>query len=82
MWWFGGMWIFGVLWFLFVVGMLWFVVGGIARGFGRGRWYDHDNGRDRDPAMTILRERLARGEIDEMDYLERRHALLEREGKR
>ena len=87
MWWFGGpgwggMWIFGILWFVFVIGMLWLVVGGIARGFGRGRWDAHDRERGgRDQSLAILRERFARGEIDEVEYLERRH-VLEENGKR
>jgi putative membrane protein len=81
-WWFGGMWIFGFLWFLFIIAMVWLVVGGIARGVGRGHWNDHDHERGgRDQAMAILRERFARGEIDEVEYLERRHALQE-DGKR
>ena len=80
MWWYGahgwgGMWIFGVLWFLFVAGTLALVVWLVVRNAGPGRLA-------RDEAIPALRDRFARGEIDEAEYRARRSVLEEGKGRR
>ncbi len=69
--WFGG----GVMW-LFWVLLVVFVVVALRWAFGRG-----DSAPDRtgnqDKAMTILRQRYARGEIDEAEFHRRQQELEE-----
>ncbi len=68
----GGMWIAGLLWFLLVAGGLALIVWAIARGSASGT-RSVPAGDDR--ALSTLRERFARGEIDEAEYQQRRQAL-------
>lgn len=70
------MWVFMMVAWIVVVAA---VVGGIllvVRAV-RGDGGDSDAGRSRSPALDILEERYARGEIDSDEFNERRRALLD-----
>lgn len=55
----------------------------LARGFGRGgQTLTVGDGGGEDRALTLLRERYARGEIDHAEYEQRRLALGDREWAR
>ena len=68
----GGMMLGGLLWFLLIAGGIALIVWVIARGAGSGT---RSGPRDDDRARSTLRERFARGEIDEAEYRQRRQAL-------
>ncbi len=72
-----GFWmVLGVLiWFLLIAGGIWLLVW----AFRRRTTTPPANSAPEDNAMTLLRERFARGEIEEAEYRERRHLLLNRE---
>ena len=55
-----------------VIAGITYVVVALTRGSGRR---PHENGEHGSRAPTILDERLARGEIDEEEYLRRRDLL-------
>ncbi|HEX5501437.1 MAG TPA: SHOCT domain-containing protein [Thermomicrobiales bacterium] len=63
--------IIGIAWVVLVVAVVVFVARQIWR-----RPPSNEGGAARDSALTTLRERFARGEIDRGEYDERRHALL------
>ena len=57
-------------WVLIIVGLVWLVMWVSGRGpAGRGRTASEDR------ALTVLRERYARGEIDEAEFEERKRVL-------
>jgi putative membrane protein len=69
----GWMWLAGFIWLALILGGIALVVWAVSRGLGaRG---GSGSGSDRDPALGALRERFARGEIDETEYRERRRTL-------
>lgn len=68
----GGMWLAGLLWFGLVAGGIALVVWVIARGAASGARPDP---RGDDRALSTIRDRFARGEIDEAEYRQRRQAL-------
>ncbi len=68
----GWMWLGGLVWLLLIAGGIALVVWAIARGT-RGSSPSSREADDR--AFAVLRERFARGEIDEAEYRERRRAL-------
>ncbi len=69
----GWMWLWGLLWFAVVAGGIALVIWALSRGLSGGRCA---SGPAPDRALEALRERFARGEIDEADYLARRRVLL------
>lgn len=74
----GWMWLFGLLWFLLIGGGIALVVWAIARGTGSNR---HIQYGDSDRALAALRERFARGDIDEVEYQQRRRVLASHDGE-
>jgi putative membrane protein len=74
-----GMGMMGLLGLLLLAGLVAGLVY-LARGFGRGRQtVTAGDGAGEDHALTVLRERYARGEVDHEEYERRRVALGERE---
>jgi putative membrane protein len=71
----GGMWLAGLFWLLVIGGGIALVVWAILRGTGSGGSRD---GGQADRSLDILRERYARGEIDESEYREMRRTLDEK----
>lgn len=67
-----GMWLFGLLWLLIVGGVIWLIVRAILRGRP-----DQPVGAQpgQGTALVALRQRFAKGEIDEPEYRERRRVL-------
>lgn len=68
----GGMWFAGLFWLLLVGGGIGLVVWAITRRSGAGAGAD---GLQQNQALSILRERFARGEITESEYQEQRRVL-------
>lgn len=68
----GGMFLVGLLWFLLIAAGVALVVWAVARSLGLRRGVSDDSN---DSALSTLRERFARGEIDEAEYWDRRRAL-------
>lgn len=64
-----------LLWFVLVAGGIALIIWAVARSIRSNRGTDQtDSERG---ALGALRERFARGEIDEAEYQERRRVLLE-----
>jgi putative membrane protein len=68
----GWMWFGGLLWFALIAGGIALIVWVIARGAVSGT---RTTPLADDRALSTLRERFARGEIDEAEYRQRRQAL-------
>ena len=68
----GGMWIMGLFWLLLIGGGIALVVWAIS---GRQRSGSGAYQTTEDSALSALRERFARGDIDETEYRERRRTL-------
>lgn len=68
----GGMWIMGLFWLLLIGGGIALVVWAIS---GRQRSGSGTHQTTEDSAFSTLRERFARGDIDETEYHDRRRAL-------
>lgn len=68
----GWMWFGGLFWFLLIAGGIALIVWVVARGASGGT---DTVPRADDRALSTLRERFARGEIDEAEYRQRRQAL-------
>lgn len=68
----GWMWFGGLLWFALIAGGVALIVGVITRGTSSGARLAP---MADDRALSTLRERFARGEIDEAEYRQRRQAL-------
>jgi putative membrane protein len=68
----GGMWLMGLFWLLLIGGgislVVWAISGQQRSGSGTRQTVD-------DTALSTLRERFARGDIDETEYRERRRTL-------
>ena len=71
----GWMWFGGLLWFLLIAGGIALIVWVIARGSSSGAPSVPRGAMGDDRALSVLRERFARGEIDETEYRQRRQAL-------
>ena len=65
----------GLLWFMLIAGGIALVVWAITRGASGGVRSVPQESRGDDRALVVLRERFARGEIDEAEYRQRRQAL-------
>lgn len=77
-----GMGLMGLLGLLLLAGLVAGLVY-LTRGLGRGRQtVTAGGGADEDRALTVLRERYARGEVDHAEYEQRRAALGDREWAR
>lgn len=68
----GWMWFGGLLWFALIAGGIALIVWVVARGSSSGT---RSAPTVDDRALSTLRERFARGEIDEAEYRQRRQAL-------
>ena len=68
----GGMWLMGLFWLLLVGGGIALLVWAIS---GRQRSGSATDQTTDDRALSTLRERFGRGEIDETEYRERRRVL-------
>ncbi len=68
----GWMWFGGLLWFALIAGGIALIVWVTARGATRGTG---STPRADDQALSTLRERFARGEIDDAEYRQRRQTL-------
>ena len=75
-----GMGLLGLLGLLLLAGSVAGLVS-LARGSGRGgQTVTTGGGADEDRALTVLRERYARGELDHAEYEQRRAALTSETG--
>jgi len=72
----GWMWLGGVIWFTLIAAGIGLVVWAIVRGMSGGQQVRHA-GEDR--ALASLRDRFARGEIDEAEFQRRRRILASHE---
>jgi putative membrane protein len=73
-----GEWWYGLLGF-FLTAAFWVVIVLVVAALVRGRESDDGRGtQSSTPAVTILEERYARGEISREEFLERRSVLTER----
>ena len=68
----GGLWLMGLFWLLLIGGGIALVVWAIS---GRQRSGSGPHQTTDDTALSTLRERFARGDIDETEYRERRRTL-------
>ena len=67
--WWGGMWIFPLIMFTFMLIMIYLIFG---RGGFRPPWRDHENyysgGNNAETALDILKKRYAKGEISREEF--------------
>lgn len=64
-----------LFWFVLVASGIALIIWAIVRGIGSSRKTSQTDNED--GALAALRERFARGEMDEAEYQERRRVLLE-----
>ena len=77
--WFGFGWIFMVVfWGLIIWAVIALIRGGTGRGFMCGHGHNHDHGEHKkeSPALDILKERYAKGEIKKEEYEEKKRDLM------